>query len=1103
MFDPTTAALIRAAPPLEGLDLENLPKRLTEAFADIVSARIRLRGATAEADDEAFLATVAELRRIAAAYETYAALLPDRENRASAAFVAASAHQAVSLALRGDHAPSQVDTAVVSSDVCATLLFLLAEAHADAAEAAKRIVPAPDAGPIERDLLRAIRNLAQGRLGEIVGTDEPEIDVNGDDLGFRALDALRLLLLRGITNLARQLRLRVDVAPEVGGVVPASELFVQVRALASEPIDGAGVAGEKLLSLYPGPLHLANLLLGLEGDLLGTALSRIPTPGGVDDNGWWQTLRRMARQRPYLWRNHREAVAKGYLEQGVSSAISFPTGGGKSTLAELKIATALLRGERVIFLAPTHALVGQTQRSLKGTFQDYSILADVDEDVGIGDVVVLGEVTVMTPERCLMLLSVDPDAFTDLGLIVFDECHLLHSREDDRSRRGLDAMLAVLNLTRLAPHADLLLLSAMMKNTQEVAGWIQYITGRQCLTLDLSWKPTRQVRGCVVYPAEQIKTLKAILAQARIDYPDHDNPPVSVKDALLAQPFGLFSLLQTWLTTDRSDYSLLQLLGDGRLLSAGRSRGGKWYLTPNGNETSSAIAAAAAIAGMKTLVFVQTTVFCESCVKDYPARVAASQITLTEEEKKWRTLAEEEMGGAGYCYMKLAADGTLRTGTASHHALLLREERELHESLFRRPDGIKVLFATSTLAQGMNLPSEVVIISGDSRFDPQADKMQKLEAHELLNAAGRAGRAGEGAQGFVLLVPSKVIDFDDQNNQINGHWMELQAIFEQADQCLVIDDPLKVVLDRIHHGVTQTGASAYLLSKLPLAIAEAEHDPAVAFLSRSFAAYRALIAADADWLSTRLASALAARATLELPESDRWIELVSGATGLSVELLQQIAKRLDAGAFSGTAVEVVVALLDWLDAHPSQLLTVVRRESLDEMFGTPYKKLADDEARGKYTLFWLRKLWPIWMSGAPLCELEKAFLGRSTNLKQCKNARQFVSRLVPDLAFLAGLPGRLLAARLRAAGGETPVATVLATLSGVVREGCDSPDSLAVRLHLTRSVSRVAARKHFDAIRQHIQPGNPDESFEDTLERIRKADIVAGFDDFDDLDGAG
>ena len=96
--------------------------------------------------------------------------------------------------------------------------------------------------------------------------------------------------------------------------------------------------------------------------------------------------------------------------------------------------------------------------------------------------------------------------------------------------------------------------------------------------------------------------------------------------------------------------------------------------------------------------------------------------------------------------------------------------------------------------------------------------MKKLEAHELLNAAGRAGRAGEGAQGFVLLVPSKVIDFNDERNEIGRHWMTLQAVFAQADQCLIIDDPLESVLDQIHNGITKVGAPAYLLSKLPLSV---------------------------------------------------------------------------------------------------------------------------------------------------------------------------------------------------------------------------------------------------------------------------------------------
>jgi len=647
MFDTATSALIRRAPALDGLDLERLPKRLTEAFADIVSARIRMRGRSGEADGtEELAATLAELRRLAAAYEAYAALLPERDNRTAAAFVAASAHQVVTLGFGRDDAVSRIDVAAVSSDVCATLLFLIAEAHADAAETAKRIRPNPDrTGNVERALLIAIRNLAQGRLVEIVRPSLPELDPALQDTAAIALQALQHMLLKGVRRLASQLRSRIDRATEPDGVEPASAIFAHVKALCIEPIEGVLDSGEPVYSLYPGPLHLANLLLALEGDLIATALTRIPTPGNVAEGGWWQILRRMAWARPYLWRNHRDAIASGYLNQGVSSAISFPTGAGKSTLAELKIATALLRGEKVVFLAPTHALVGQTTRVLQKTFNRFEIIGDIDDEVAFDDSYILPGVTVTTPERCLMLMAMQPDMFADLGLIVFDECHLLHPREEDRSRRGLDAMLAILNLSQIVPEADFLLLSAMMKNTAEIAGWLKHLTGRESLTLDLAWKPTRQVRGCVVYPAEQIRELRRNLANARRHHPDHRDPPARVKRELGASPFGLFSLLQTWSTTNRADYALLKLVAERQLLSTGRQGSGDWYLTPNGNQTSGAIAAAAVTAGMKTLVFVQTTVFAEGCVKAFRARIEPVEVALTEEEYRWRELTVEEMGG--------------------------------------------------------------------------------------------------------------------------------------------------------------------------------------------------------------------------------------------------------------------------------------------------------------------------------------------------------------------------------------------------------------------------------------------------------------------------
>ncbi|MET4180684.1 superfamily II DNA/RNA helicase [Bradyrhizobium sp. JR7.2] len=1088
MFDPITTALIRNAPAFDGLDTEGLPKRLTHAFADIVSARIRLRAASETGEREELVETLDELRRVAAAHEAYVTLLPERENRVAAAFVAASAHQACMLGRAVDRIGSRVDVAALSPEICSSLLFLVAEAHADAAEAAKRIMPDADgANPVEAALLQAIKNLAQGNLIAVVRPEMPPL--SEPDITARALQALQLLLLRGVRRLAAQLRARVDQ----GGAETSASIFLRCKSLCSERIDGILDTGDTVVSLYPGPLHLANLLLAVERDLLETALTRTPTPPGVPENGWWHIVRRMARHRPFLWRNHRQAIENGYLGEGISSAISFPTGGGKSTLAELKIASALLRQGKVVFLAPTHALVGQTTRSLKRTFQNFDVLGDIDEDLTFSAAVELPEVTVTTPERCLMLLSIQPDAFADLKLIVFDECHLLHPREEDRSRRGLDAMLTLLNLTKMAPDADLLLLSAMMKNTAEIASWIASLTGRDCLPLDLAWKPTRQVRGCVVYAADQIATLNAKLTQARRAHPEQGSTPAAVKRELMAHPFGLFGLLQTWSTTAREDYSLLPLLPDPQLLST--STGRRWYLTPNGNHVSSAIAAASASAGMKTLVFLQTTVFCESCVKGFPDRISARPVTLTEEESAWRTLVVEEMGGAEYCYLQLDSDGFLKTGAASHHSLLLREERDLHESLFKRRDGIDVLFATSTLAQGMNLPSEVVIISGDSRFDPGADKMKKLEAHELLNAAGRAGRAGEGAQGFVLLVPSKVIDLDDEGNKINGHWMQLQAIFEQADQCLVIDDPLTSVLDQIQNGTTKTGTAAYLLGKLPVSIgASGENDPAAVMLNRSFAVFRAKAAGDLAWVKSRLTTALAARTKTDLPEEGKWIEQVGGATGLSVGILQEILELADKGHLDGTSLDVITALLAWLATKPIILMDMVRPESLEGLFGEKYKKLPDDKQRSVQALAAITKLLPLWMTGAPLCTIEATHLERPDRLGKCEYARHFASRVIPDLAFLAGLPAQLLMARAKSSGDTSqPLPTVLATLGGAVREGCDSPEALATKINTGRTVSRVAARKIYDNLKVYAPPGTPYEDFEITRQRMRGAEAILSF----------
>ena len=596
MFDPVTSSLIATAPPLEGVDLDELPKEFTRAFADIVAARIRMRENPDTRLSSELVDSLLRMRRIAATHEALVVLLPERDNRGAAAFVAATAYQTYALGqslTSPARASSYVDSSSVSADLCSTLLFMIAESYADAAEASKAISVDPErASEMEKALLMSIARLARGELRAISAMDVPELD-RTLALEIQAEQALIQELFRGIRNLAVQLQLRFDVDLESGGVESGRAAFERVKALCVEPLDDI-VEKTAVYSLFPGPLHLANLLLAVERDLITSAVTRIPTPNGAEEVGWWRIIKQMSRQRPYLWRNHRDAIARGYLEQGISATVSFPTGGGKSTLAELKIATALLRGEQVVFLAPTNSLVDQTTNALQRTFQDFNIVGDTDDDISFDEIIVLPEVIVTTPERCLLLHSMQPDAFANLGLVVFDECHLMHPRDSDRSRRSVDAMLAVLNLTAAAPHADLLMLSAMMKNAEEIAAWVTQLTaGRPCLPLDLRWKPTRQVRGTVVYPAQHIAELNEILARARIDHPKKKNgAPAPIERQLTAPPFGLFCLLQTWASVDQKDYALLPLLENAPHFITARRAGGRWALTPNGNRLGAAIAAA-------------------------------------------------------------------------------------------------------------------------------------------------------------------------------------------------------------------------------------------------------------------------------------------------------------------------------------------------------------------------------------------------------------------------------------------------------------------------------------------------------------------------------
>jgi superfamily II DNA/RNA helicase len=1095
MFDADTVSLISKAPALEGVDLAELPQLLTNAYASIVSARIRLqqpeRG-RAIPDDIAEI--VREMKRLAFTHEAFVSVLAERENRASAAFVAGEAHYVSLLAdkLREEELrASSLGLQAISPEVSATLLFLIAEASTDAAEMAKSIIVQTD-DLVEAALLTAISHLASGRLRRILDIELPASEqfLSTDPCG-QAVRALHYLLFHGVRAMAvEMLGDGSEVAMVEGN---PNVVFDRVKSLCIEPL-GDLFGGELApsYSVYPGPLHLASLLAAVAKDLSSTAIVKVPPPSVVDDGRWSGITQEIAKRRPYLWRNHWQAINEGYLEPGTSAAISFPTGAGKSTLAELKIATTLLVGKSVVFLAPTLALVDQTAKALATTFSKAkvqqerpdAVLFDFDGDS-------LPDVSVMTPEHCLALLSFDREMFASVGLLVFDECHLLHPRKTDRSRRAIDAMLCVLNFTSVAREADLLFLSAMMKNSEEIAGWIQSLTGRPCLSLALTWKPTRQVRGCVVYGASEINALKARLRTVRAAV-NNKHAPAALRRELTIQPFGFFCLRQTWQSNARKDYALLPLIEDTVTLATGTADDGRWYLTPNGNKVASAIAESTARHGLKTLVFTQTIPLANSAARSLCSSLGRLPCKLTEEEERLYAVAVDEAGGAERVYIEVAA-GELVSSSLCHHGLLIPAERHLHESLFKRPDGINVLVATSTLAQGMNLPSEVVIIGGDSRFDPGADRMEQLEAHELLNAAGRAGRAGDGSNGFVLVVPSKVVHFDNTSSAMHSHWAELKAIFAQSDQCLVIDDPVTPLLDQIHiEAAARSSLAKYLIRRLPVGKATDEDGadaPARSLLGRSFAAYRARVQGDQAWVDTRIAAAIAARhADPEVPEVLTWADRLAASAGVPVTIIRALGESLGGPIRAdATILEWCNWLSTWLGERPHLIPALIRRESLEGLLGTKYKNLGEDSERGRYALPYLVQLLGRWMAGDTLADIERAFGTQEHLIGKCETAREFVLRVVPELAYAFGLAGQVVRALAAEKGEEVESALGLGVLGSCVREGFDQAEKLALRQYRKGRVSRRAVHREFAKIEPHLSPSTRGENFSAVVSRVESA----------------
>lgn len=1074
MYDQHATDLIKRAPIFGNINLDYLPKYFTDGYTQVVSYRLRLNSGFLAPDELKEL--LSEIEKIALTYESYVFLLSERENRAAAAFVAASAHQLLfrikSLIIEQNIIsldllrPNGVD-----SIICSSLLFYIAGYIADAAEMIKSLNHYPTEN-CEGKLINSLYKFLSGNLsGSIIQPRFPSII---EMVEYPASDALWSLIHEGVNKLIQGLTVNSE---------SINSLFIEGQFIFNKVLDLSvdeheiQIDGQKInfRPVFIGQKYLAKLLRIISELAPNIALINTPTPSRVIERDWRTLLSKFSKSRPYLWPNHIQAIQSGYLNNGVSAVVSFPTGGGKSTLAELKIAAALLMGKSVIFIAPTLALVAQVAKSLSKAFPRANVQLNIDEFSAIdSEIEILEDISVMTPESCLARMSYNDDSFKAVGLFVFDECHLLHSKSNSKvDRRSIDAMLCLLRIIELSPEVDVLLMSAMIKNNEEMSKWLKSIIHREVLSLSISWKPTRQVKGCVVYDAKIISDLQKRLYQLKRKNKLTANDKKTVK----AKPYSYFSLNQTWHSDYLLDYKFVQLSEEEITLNV--SSHGK--IVPNRNHVAAMLAKDSVSIGIKTLVFVANISHTEAIASSVNSILnRESPIELTPYENNLYDLIIEEFGGE-YTYFKSDAL------SLNHHGLLIKEERLLHESLFSRRDGVDLLVATTTLAQGMNLPAEYIIIAGNTRFDSKSDSQEPIDAHELLNAAGRAGRAGQNASGVVLVVPSEVVSFDSSEGRMAQYWDKIKSVFSQSDQCLVIEDPLGHLLDILHDQPSlDMDEVSYFMQRFPI---DSDID-STRFINRTLQAFKASEMQDQQWIESRIKTANQAleiiRKTRDEPEL-AWYNQISYTSGIPVEQIESLHQAFIANKSSlSSVVGTINWFLIWLCQSYTRFNYFIRMEILDSELGIHFSKKSPVE-KLDFILNIFRTLLQFWLNGKPLIEIEDQLRPFRNRGGPCENARKFVNRIIPEISHAAGVLSHIY----KLDDLDNPVITEnyfhLKLLNQLVRMGFDSPYKLALHHSLKEETCRVHTHNIFSSIEIYIDWNIQPRDYSSLLDIVKSA----------------
>ncbi|MGI8624888.1 MAG: DEAD/DEAH box helicase, partial [Solirubrobacteraceae bacterium] len=754
------------------------------------------------------------------------------------------------------------------------------------------------------------------------------------------------------------LRLQRDDDPAVGA---------GLRALA------AMLAPDGRSAAHPDLHHLALLIAEACDDTWARALRRVPSPPG-DDGRFADYQRARAARRPLLWPATERYVERVLLGSAGHAVVTVPTGAGKSSVAEMAAAQALHDGW-VLYLAPTNALVAQIRRDLAATFHDLGVAVvgltgGAEFSIIEGDTLRIADrqIAVMTPEKCSLALRQSPELFASLRLCVMDEAHLIGEAQS----RGVVAELVLAEVLHRAPDVRVLLLSALVESPDDLARWLEDVTGVEAVGIDEPWRPTRTLRALCGVADEELQDAEAgALAEFAGLAARRRAVKVDVPLRLLGALHG------AWSGEDRGDYAIV----DTGVTAKGQvARDGQLQRTGHTAPVTRALTDHLAAAGHRLLVFLPAdrhAPFAHARQMDGPG----PGVPVPEVESLL-TLADAEIAGPRGGHVTAVRDA-LAKGVSIHSSAMVAEEQRACEIAFER-GAATVMLATGTLAQGLNLPATAVVIGGthvgDAR-DAQTAEGRARTKSQLLNAIGRAGRAQTAARSIAIVVPSSPVRValvpDVATARRAAPWLADEDGSAQVSSQLggLIADALAGRVDLATMEMPEQTAFAFLSFT-------AESGDAAAVLARTLAAHRADASRRAEQLTQTLRDL--GGEYLRRNASPAWIATAAHRAGVALPaaaaLERHLRRLLEARAEPPDTLALWAQIIAWLLV---QLPLEERRMLLGDpvIAGMPLANFGEEDLAvrtraGRVLSETLRS----WLAGDPLVEVGRVLHAVETHI---------------------------------------------------------------------------------------------------------------------------